>query len=213
MKDAIEFKKEYEKSKQIQIILGQDDKKKQTIRELLDSNPNVSWEEFHENAMRCNIVEHDWYDFIAPAMHKLNDMNTIYDYVENMGEASVSFIKLFRERLAKMPAIGWPYADAPKVGNFAERFFYGSHLNNSAQREALELLWDWAAKEDRWSAQKTIISMMERNKIQNEDLADHLAYYVLEVDKAFHNLKSVKTNLIKSPSLRRAVLNLQDRLN
>lgn len=213
MKDAMEFKDEYEKSKQIHIILGQDDKKNQTLKELLDSNPNVSWEEFHESAMRCNTVDHDWYDFIAPAMNKLRDMNTIYDYVEHMGDAAVSFIKLFRERLEKMPGIGWPYADAPKVGNFAERFFYGSHINPSIQKEALELLWDWAAKEDRWAAQTTIISMIEGNKITKEELVDHLAHYMLEVDKTFLKLKSVRPILIKSPTLKRAVISLKSKLD
>ena len=211
--DAMEFKREYEKAKQIQIILGQGDKANQTLRELLDLNRNVSWEEFHETAMRCNILEHDWYDFISPAMDKLKDMNVVYDYVDHMGETAVSFIKLFRERLEKMPYVGWPYAEANKVGNFAERFFYGSNSNIAAQKEALELLWDWAAKEDRWSAQKTVISMMEGNKIKNEALVDHLAYYMLEVDKAFRNLKSVKTSFINSSTLKRAVRSLQSKLD
>ncbi|WP_367069403.1 hypothetical protein MUU70_18875 [Bacillus velezensis] len=99
-KDAIDFKEEYEKAKQIQIILGQDNKLNRTLGELLNSNPKVSWNEFHEIAMKYNIIEHDWFDFIAPAMEKLKNMNIIYDYIEQIGEdAALSFIKLFRERL------------------------------------------------------------------------------------------------------------------
>ncbi|UQZ91617.1 protein kinase domain-containing protein [Bacillus safensis] len=58
-KDAIDFKEAYEKAKQIQSILGQDDKFNLTLGELLNSNPKVSWIEFHEIAMKCNVIEHD----------------------------------------------------------------------------------------------------------------------------------------------------------
>jgi len=213
IKDAVEFKKEYEKVKQIQSILGQDDKAKQTLREFLDANPNVSWEEFHESAMRCDILDHDWHDFISPAMDKLKDLNFIYAYVDHMGDAAVSFIKLFRERLERMPPVGWLFAEAYKIGSFAERLFYGSHINISVQREALELLWDWMVKEDRWAAQTTVISMIEENKITKEELASHLAHYILEVDIAFQKLRSVKPFLIKSPTLKRAVISLQSKLD
>ncbi|WP_150978906.1 protein kinase family protein [Bacillus amyloliquefaciens] len=212
-KDAIDFKEEYEKAKQIQIILGQDDKLNRTLGELISSNPKVSWNEFHEIAMKCNIIEHDWFDFIAPAMDTLKNMNVIYDYVEQIGEdAALSFIKLFRERLKKMPSIGWPFSEDRKIGVFAENFYYGSYLYSSIRKEALELLWDWAAIEDRWAIQDRIISMIEGNKIDEESMADHMAYYMLQTGRAFQKLKTIKTRLIKSDSIRRAVINLQSNL-
>ncbi|MEH6893039.1 serine/threonine-protein kinase [Bacillus velezensis] len=212
-KDAIDFKEEYEKAKQIQIILGQDDKLNRTLGELISSNPKVSWNEFHEIAMKCNIIEHDWFDFIAPAMDTLKNMNVIYDYVEQIGEdAALSFIKLFRERLKKMPSIGWPFSEDHKIGVFAENFYYGSYLYSSIRKEALELLWDWTAIEDRWAIQDRIISMIEGNKIDEESMADHMAYYMLQTGRAFQKLKTIKTRLIKSDSIRRAVINLQSNL-
>ncbi|PAC78436.1 serine/threonine-protein kinase [Bacillus velezensis] len=209
-KDAIDFKEEYEKAKQIQIILGQDDKLNRTLGELISSNPKVSWNEFHEIAMKCNIIEHDWCDFIEPAMEKLKDMNVIYEYVEQIGEdAALSFIKLFRERLSEMPVIGWPYSDDYRIGIFAENFYIGSHLYSSIRKEALELLWDWAAIEDRWKIQDRVISFIEGNKIQDKSLADHFAYYMLETGRTFRKLNTLNARLIKQDSIKRAVISLQ----
>ncbi|OUZ06953.1 serine/threonine-protein kinase [Bacillus pumilus] len=209
-KDAIDFKEAYEKAKQIQSILGQDDKFNLTLGELLNSNPKVSWIEFHEIAMKCNVIEHDWFDFIEPAMEKLKDMNAIYGYVELIGEdAALSFIKLFRVRLSEMDSIGWPYNDDYKIGIFAENFYMGSHLYSSIRKEALELLWDWAAIEDRWKIQDRVISFIEGNKIQDKTLADHIAYYMLETGRTFRKLNSLNNRLIKSDSIKRAVISLQ----
>lgn len=209
-KDAIDFKEAYEKAKQIQSILGQDDKFNRTLGELLSSSPKVSWIEFHEIAMKCNIIEHDWFDFIEPAMEKLKDMNVIYEYVEQIGEdAALSFIKLFRERLSEMPGIGWPYSDDYRIGIFAENFYIGSHLYSSIRKEALELLWDWAAIEDRWKIQDRVISFIEGNKIQDKSLADHFAYYMLETGRTFRKLNTLNARLIKQDSIKRAVISLQ----
>ncbi|MEC1681594.1 serine/threonine-protein kinase [Bacillus mojavensis] len=209
-KDAIDFKEAYEKAKQIQSILGQDDKFNLTLGELLNSNPKVPWNEFHEIAMKCNVIEHDWYDFIEPAMEKLKDMNVIYEYVEQIGEdAALSFIKLFRERLSEMPSFGWPYSDDYRIGIFAENFYIGSHLYSSIRKEALELLWDWAAIEDRWKIQDRVISFIEGNKIQDKSLADHFAYYMLETGRTFRKLNTLNTRLIKQDSIKRAVISLQ----
>ncbi|MFB7035924.1 serine/threonine-protein kinase [Bacillus altitudinis] len=209
-KDAIDFKEEYEKAKQIQIILGQDDKFNRTLGELLNSNPKAPWNEFHEVAMKCNVIEHDWFDFIEPAMEKLKDINVIYEYVEHIGEdAALSFIKLFRERLREMPGIGWPYSDDYRIGIFAENLYIGSHLYTSIRKEALELLWDWAAKEDRWAIQDRVMSFIKDNKIRDKSLADHFAYYMLETGKTFRKLNTLNTRLIQQDSIKRAVIRLQ----
>lgn len=206
--DAIEFKDEYEKHKEFQSILGSDGNN-QTLKEFLHLNPNGPLIEFHEVAMKHSVLTHDWDDFIIPITEKLKDMDTVYDYVEQLGDLAASMLSLFRKRLDKMESTGWDFNESYKVTDFALRTFKGGHINLSVQKQALELLWDWATIWNRFDAQDKIISILQKNELRKAELENHLAVYMLASDKTFNKLKRVNIGLINSSLLKRAILHLQ----
>ncbi|MGE7692284.1 serine/threonine-protein kinase [Lysinibacillus sp. NPDC097214] len=203
------LKKEVAKYKNLYSVMSTTNLQDMTVRDYLAQTQRVNWNELYEVAMKFNVTDHVYYDFVDPITTILSDTKTIESFYTTINNNMYDFIVLFRQALEKCyTSTGWPFSSMNSFGYFLNRLYRVVSTDSRCQMECLKELWDIAAYHDQWAVQDTIIGILQENSILQENERE-FALYMLEMDKTFAKLGNATTGRISSSEIVRVITHLK----
>ncbi|MBA3927727.1 hypothetical protein HPK16_15425 [Listeria sp. W9-0585] len=154
------------------------------------------------------MKSHVYYDYIDPLIKIFSDgrnANMLFQYLSE--EKIEAFMSEFKNKMEDcLGSVGWPFNKMESMGYFVHVIFNSAtdHSKKKIQLICMEILWELAADCDRWKIQDIVVSIIENNKlIENNDI--QLALIIDASSKKFDKLQSISSEGIESVPLRNAI--------
>ncbi|CEP95523.1 serine/threonine protein kinase [[Clostridium] sordellii] len=194
-----EFKSSYEIVKNL--IIGESnssiDINSITIKEYIEKQNLVNWEEFDIVAKNAVVKEHLFYSYLYPITDYLLKDKNLIEYAKYCGDSIIYFFEAYTNKVKECTYMtGWPFRYTEDFG-YLIREGYRVIDNDSVKLMCLKALWDIGVEGNEFKVESMIRDIIESGNIPESIVISFSAY--ISNSKKRIEFNSFYTNTIQKP--------------